>query len=78
MIIYILCISLIFKVMHFVFLFLFYFTFLIKEVFFLFPFTEYTILDCKQNVGAGIGTLMSIFDGLRPSIFCRNMKKRVL
>ena len=31
--------------------------------------------DCKQHVGAGINTLMSISDGLGPSIFCRKMEK---
>ena len=36
---------------------------------------EYTFLDCKQHVGARIKTLMSISDGLGPSIFCRKMEK---
>ena len=36
---------------------------------------EYTFLECKQNVGAGINTLMSIFDGLGPSFFCQKMEK---
>ena len=36
---------------------------------------ECTFLECKQNVGAGINTLMSISDGLGPSIFCRKMEK---
>ena len=31
--------------------------------------------DYKQYVGAGINTLMSISDGLGPSIFCRKMEK---
>ena len=31
--------------------------------------------DCKQYVGAGITILMSISDGLGPSIFCRKMEK---
>ena len=31
--------------------------------------------DHKQYVGAGINTLMSISDGLGPSIFCRKMEK---
>ena len=31
--------------------------------------------DCKQHVGAGINALMSISDGLGPSIFCRKMEK---
>ena len=36
---------------------------------------EYTFLECEQTVGAGIDSLMSISDGLGPSIFCRNMEK---
>ena len=60
----------IFKVMHFVFLFHFISLFQTKEKFFLSPFMEYNSLDCKQYVGAGIGTLMSISDGLGPSILC--------
>ena len=36
---------------------------------------EFTVLDCKQNVGAGIDTLMSVSEGLGPSIFCRKMEK---
>ena len=36
---------------------------------------EYTFLDCKQYVGAGINTLMSVSDGLGPSIFCRKIEK---
>ena len=68
-------ISLFFKVMHFVFFILIFFTFLTKEVFVLFPTRESTFLDCKQNVGAGLDTLMSISDGLRPSIFCQKMGK---
>ena len=74
-IIYIFQINHNFKVIHFLFLFPFYFTFLTKETFFLRPFIEHTFLDCKQNVGAGINTLMSIFDGLGPCIFCRNMEE---
>ena len=31
--------------------------------------------DCKQYVVAGLNTLMSISDGLGPSIFCRKMEK---
>ena len=31
--------------------------------------------ECKQHVGAGINALMSISDGLGPSIFCRKMEK---
>ena len=36
---------------------------------------EYTFLECKQYVSAGINTLMSISDGLGRSIFCRKMEK---
>ena len=35
---------------------------------------EYTFLDSKQYVGAGINTLMSISDGLAPSVFCQKME----
>ena len=31
--------------------------------------------DCKQHVGAGIDALMSISDGLSPSIFCQKVEK---
>ena len=65
--------------------FAFYFIFLIfYSVFFYspnqgnsynFPFREYTIQKLQQHVGAGIGTLMSISNGLGPSIFCRKMEK---
>ena len=36
---------------------------------------EETFSNCKQNVGAGINTLMSISDGIGPSIFGRKMEK---
>ena len=36
---------------------------------------EDTFSNCKQYVGAGMNTLMSISDGLGPSILCRKMKK---
>ena len=45
------------------------------DVFNFFPFREYTFLVCKQNVGAGINTLISVTEGLDPSIFCRKMEK---
>ena len=35
----------------------------------------YNYQDCEQHVGAGMNTLMSISDGLGPSIFCRKMEK---
>ena len=31
--------------------------------------------NCKQYVGSGINSLMSIANGLGPSIFCQNMEK---
>ena len=49
--------------------------FITKEIFFLRPLIEYTFLECEQNVGEGINTLMSISDGSGPSIFCRKMEK---
>ena len=36
---------------------------------------DHTFLDCKQYVGAGINTLMSISDGFGPFVFCRKMEK---
>ena len=36
---------------------------------------EYFRITVNKGVGAGIGTLMSISDGLGPSIFCRKMEK---
>ena len=36
---------------------------------------EYTFLIYKQNVGAGINTLITISDGLGLSIFCRKIRK---
>ena len=35
----------------------------------------YNCQDCKQYVGAGRNILMSLSDGLGPSIFCRKMEK---
>ena len=34
-----------------------------------------TVNKNDKNVGVGINTLMSISDGLRPSIFCRKMER---
>ena len=48
---------------------------LTKEIFNIFPFIEYTFVVGKQNVGAGMNTLISTSDGLGPSIFCRKMEK---
>ena len=36
---------------------------------------EGTFSKCKQNVDAGINTLMSISDGLAPSNFSRKLEK---
>ena len=36
---------------------------------------DHTFLDSSQNVGAGITTLISICDGLGPSILCRRIGK---
>ena len=58
--------------MHFVF---FISLFLTKEIFSFFPFMEHTFLDCKQYVGAGIDTLMPIFEGLGPSVFLSKDEK---
>ena len=46
-----------------------------KEIFFLFPFMEYFCRSVNKSVGAGINLLMSITDGLGPSILCRKMEK---
>ena len=56
-------------------IFIFKSIFTIKEKLFLFPFTEYFCRPVNENVGVGIDTLMSISDGLGPSIFCRKMEK---
>ena len=56
-------------------MFIFQSIFTIKEIFFLFPFTKYFCRTVKKRVGAGIDTLMSISDGLGPSIFYRMMEK---
>ena len=37
---------------------------------------EDTFLDCKQYAGSGINTLTSISDGLGPSIFSVERRKR--
>ena len=36
---------------------------------------EYFYRTVNKSVGAGMNTLMSISDGLGPSIFCRKMAK---
>ena len=36
---------------------------------------EDTFSNCKQYISAEIKTLMSVFDGLGPSIFCRKMEE---
>ena len=71
------------EVMHFVFycifpIFIFYILFLtllIKEILRIFNLGSIQYQDSKQQVGAGINALMSIADGLGPSIFCRKMEK---
>ena len=57
--------------------FFYYFTpfFPTKEIFFLFHLRNILCRTVNKNVGAGIDTLMSISDGLGPSIFCRKMEK---
>ena len=68
------------EVMYFVF----YFIFLIFHYFLLFKLRKlsvffiygvYNYQDSKQHVGPEMDTLMSISDGLGPSIFCRKMEK---
>ena len=49
--------------------------FLTREILIIFPFTENTFLVCEQYVCAGTNTLMSISDGLGPSIFCRKLER---
>ena len=71
------------EVMHFVIHFIFliftsvilFFTLLIKEILRTFHIGSIQYKDSKQHVGAGIGTLMSISDGLGPSIFSRKIEK---
>ena len=71
------------KVMYFVFyvfVSFFHFRFFIflpyLRKFVLFSIYEvYNFQECKENVGTGISTLMSIADGLGPSISCRKMEK---
>ena len=50
----------------------FYFS---SEIFNIFHYWIIRFLNCKQYVGAGINTRMSISDGLVLSIFCRKMEK---
>ena len=66
--------------MHFVFLLIIHFIssdfiFLINEIFNSFHLRIIHFLDRKQYVGAGINTLLSISDGLGPSIFFRKMER---
>ena len=63
---------LIFLIFTFVILF---FTLLMKEILRTFHLGSIQYEDSKQHVGEGISTLMSISDGLGPSIFCRKMEK---
>ena len=54
-----------------------YFTFfsILKCFIFFSQLRKLVYQDCKQHVGAGINALMSISDGLGPSILCRKMEK---
>ena len=45
-----------------------------KGIIFPFPLTEYFCRTVNKSVGAGINTLMSISDGLGPSIFCQKVE----
>ena len=42
---------------------------------FIFPMMKVFYSNCKKNVGAGISTLICIFNGLGPSIFRRRMER---
>ena len=53
----------------------FYFIFLTRGNMQSFTICGRQFSNFKQYVGAGINTLMSISDGLGPSIFCRKMEK---
>ena len=69
--------------MYFVFYFIFsiihfsYFVFLpqLRKFVILSIYGVYSYEDCKQNVGLGINILMSVSNGLGPSIFCRKIEK---
>ena len=39
---------------------------------------DYRIVNTINNMSAGTNTLLSISDGLGPSIFCPKMEKRIL
>ena len=52
--------------------FIYFFIFSFHTFYFPFPIKEISII---RHVGAGINALMSISDGLGPSIFCRKMEK---
>ena len=51
----------------------FFFVFLTRPIMCSFPIYRRHFSNCKQNVGAGIDSLIS--DGLGRSIFCRKMEK---
>ena len=59
------------KVMHLVF----YFIFLTREKILSFPIYRRHFSNCKQYIGAAMNTLLSIFDGIGPSIFSRKMEE---
>ena len=58
-------------------LYFIYFSFFPFKSFYFSPsqFRKLVYQDYEQYVGAGRNTLMSISDGLGPSIFCRKMEK---
>ena len=55
--------------------FVFYFISSFFHFIFLSQLRKLVYKDCKQHVSAGINALMSISDGLGPSIFCLKMEK---
>ena len=57
------------------FFFLFSLFSILNYFIFLFQLKKLVYEDCKNHVGAGTNALMSISDGLGPSIFCRKMEK---
>ena len=61
--------------MYFVFYFYFLHFSIVSYFVFLSQLGKLVYQDCKQDVGAGINTLMSFSDGLGPSIFCRKIEK---
>ena len=62
----------VFSFIFLIFIFVILFSTLLSKKFF--EFSIYGVYN-KQHVGAGTNALMSISDGLGPSIFCRKMEK---